>query len=157
AGVRPCVPELVNSLGMRLALIPPGAFRRGSPTRERGRYDDESLRRLIRITRPFWLGGFQLTQGQDGTLTGTNPSCFRAGGHGARRVKGLDTRTCPVENVSWEEADDFCHRLSKVPAEQAAGRVYRLPTEAEWEYACRGETTTVFNVGNTLTSTQANM
>ncbi len=75
---------------------------------------------------------------------GTNPS--------AR--KGEPAR--PVENVTWQEARDFCTRLSERPEEKAAGRRYRLPTEAEWEYACRAGTTTPFSCGDQLTGERAN-
>jgi formylglycine-generating enzyme required for sulfatase activity len=73
---------------------------------------------------------------------GTNPVYFSKGGDGEARVSGLDTRRFPVENVSWEDAMEFCRRLSSLPEEKTACLVYRLPTEAEWEYACRAGTTT---------------
>src|SRR5262249_10388969 len=66
-----------------------------------------------------------------------NPSAFSAKGERKDRVKGMDTRRFPVESVSWYDAVEFCRRLSEKPEELQAGRVYRLPTEAEWEYACR--------------------
>jgi formylglycine-generating enzyme required for sulfatase activity len=71
-------------------------------------------------------------------------------------VRGLDTDGFPAESVSWNDAVRFCARLSARPAEKAAGRKYRLPTEAEWEYACRPGTTTPFHFGKSLSSTQAN-
>jgi formylglycine-generating enzyme required for sulfatase activity len=88
---------------------------------------------------------------------GTNPSFFRAGGEEETRVRDLDTSAFPVENVSSHDAVRFCERLSALPQEKAAGRVYRLPTEAEWEYACRAGTTTPFHFGNALTSDLANI
>src|SRR5439155_25226805 len=69
---------------------------------------------------------------------GENPSYFGPSGEGAQRVGGRDWRTLPVENVSYLQIREFCNRLSARPAERKAKRVYRLPTEAEWEYACRG-------------------
>ncbi len=71
-------------------------------------------------------------------------------------VEGMDTAQFPVEMVSWNDAVEFCHRLSSRPGEEQAGNLYRLPTEAEWEYACRADTTTPFNFGNSASSTQAN-
>jgi formylglycine-generating enzyme required for sulfatase activity len=68
----------------------------------------------------------------------------------------MDTSNFPVENITYEEAKAFCDKLSALPAEKAAGRVYCLPTEAEWEYACRAGTSTPFHLGSSLTSTQAN-
>jgi uncharacterized protein (TIGR02996 family) len=137
AGVRPCVPEVVNAVGMRLALIPAGTFWMGSPRNEVGRYEDEP-RHPVEITRPFYLGVFTVTQDEYRTVTGTNPSQFAAAGARRDLVAGLDTSRFPVETINWDEAVAFCHALSELPEEKAAGRLYRLPTEAEWEYACRG-------------------
>ena len=88
---------------------------------------------------------------------GNNPSAFAKTGPGRDRVTGMDTSRFPVEWVTWNDAVQFCGRLSSAPAEKTAGRVYRLPTEAEWEYACRAGTTTAFCFGNSLTVTQANI
>jgi uncharacterized protein (TIGR02996 family) len=137
AGTAPRVPELVNSLGMRLALVPPGKFRMGSPQGERHRYPDEGPRHEVEITRAFYLGVFPVTQAEYERVTGMNPSHFAAGGQGAEAVSGLDTRDFPVDSVSWRDAVAFCEKLSALPEEKLAGRKYRLPTEAEWEYACR--------------------
>jgi formylglycine-generating enzyme required for sulfatase activity len=102
---------------------------------------------------------------------GYNPSHFSADGSGKPGVKypdaskpaggkdsakGQDTGDFPVENVSWDEAVAFCQKLSALPAERASRRAYRLPTEAEWEYACRAGTTTPFNVGRILSIRRAN-
>jgi uncharacterized protein (TIGR02996 family) len=158
AGVRPVVPEVVNSIGMRLALIPPGRFRMGSPDDEEGRKEDEGPLHEVEITRPFYLGVFPVTQGQWQTVMGSNPSYFSATGGGNEKVKGLDTSDFPVEQVSWEDAQTFLARLSVLPEEKSAGRLYRLPSEAEWEYCCRGgaSSSTAFCFGNSLASTQAN-
>jgi hypothetical protein len=86
-------------------------------------------------------------------LTGENPSYNSAGGGGKDKVKGMDTDEFPVEKVSWHDARKFCDKLS---AQKKAGRRHRLPTEAEWEYACRAGTRTVFHYGNSLSSEQAN-
>jgi formylglycine-generating enzyme required for sulfatase activity len=81
-----------------------------------------------------------------------------AEGRGKNQVKGIDTGNFPVERVSWGEAVEFCKKLSGLPAERRAGSVHRLPTEAEWEYACRGgaSSSTPFHFGNSLSFTQAN-
>jgi uncharacterized protein (TIGR02996 family) len=157
-GVRPCVPVLVNSIGMELVLIRPGVFWMGSPVSEHGRYADESPRHRVRITRPFYLGRYQVTQEEYERVTGSNPSNFRRGGGGAEHIAGLDTRRFPVESVSWDDAVAFCAALSALPAERAAGRCYRLPSEAEWEYACRAGTawSAPFHFGYTLSSRLAN-
>jgi uncharacterized protein (TIGR02996 family) len=169
SGVRPPVPQVVNSLGMRLALIPPGRFLMGSPRGEDERDDDEGPVHEVEITRGCYLGIFPVTQGQYKRVVGTNPSSYPrqppAELHGAGRypcttrppeVKWRDLARFPVETVSWNDAVEFCRRLSERPAEKEAGRVYRLPTEAQWEYACRAGTTTAFAFGPSLSSTQAN-
>jgi formylglycine-generating enzyme required for sulfatase activity len=89
----------------------------------------------LTLTRPFYLGVYQVTQEQYERVMGNNPSDFK----GARN---------PVEMVSWEDAVVFCQKLSALPEEKAAGRVYRLPTEAEWEYACRAGSTTEYSFGD---------
>ena len=88
----------------------------------------------VTLSKPFLLGVHEVTQEQYWRVTGLNPSKFKG-------------RTSPVEQVSWEDAVEFCRKLSALPEEKAAGRIYRLPTEAEWEYACRAGTTTEFNYG----------
>jgi formylglycine-generating enzyme required for sulfatase activity len=150
--------EITNSIGMQLVLIPAGTFTMGSPDDEGGRGDDEAQHE-VEITQPFYLGVCLVTQAQYRVGMGPNPSHFSPTGGGKDKVQGLDTDSFPVENVSWEDAVRFCGRLSARPAEKEAGRVYRLPTEAEWEYACRGGAGvpyTVFNCGNSLSSEQAN-
>src|SRR5262245_20091249 len=87
---------------------------------------------------------------------GKNPSHFSATGGGSAKVTGLTTTDFPVDTVSWEDAKDFCDKLSALADEKKAGRVYRLPTEAEWEYACRAGTTTTFHYGNSLGGNDAN-
>src|SRR5262245_24683336 len=108
AGVRPVALEVVNCIGMRLALVPPGVFRMGSPATENSRSNDEASHE-VQITRPFYLGVFPVTQGQYQAVTGNNPSAFRE--HGIHDVAGLETRQLPVESVSWLDAVDFCARL----------------------------------------------
>jgi uncharacterized protein (TIGR02996 family) len=145
------VPEVCNSLGMRLALIPPGRFLMGSPDNEPSRYPDEGPRHEVILTRAFYLGVFPVTQEEYARVAGDNPSRFQ-------RVRGLrNTRRLPVERISWVDATAWCKRLSDLPEERKAGREYTLPTEAQWEYACRAGTTSAFSTGATLTLAQANI
>ncbi len=131
-----------DALNMKLAVVPPGTFLMGSPVTEVGRRSVEATPRSVTIAKPCLLGVFPVTQKQYQKVMGVNPSHFHAGNGG-----GLDF---PVENVSWHEAIAFCERLSRLTAEKQAGRKYRLPTEAEWEHACRAGTTTAFTFGDTL-------
>jgi uncharacterized protein (TIGR02996 family) len=158
AGAVPCVPRLVNSLGMELALVPAGSFWMGSPRLEHGRDGDEEPFHLVQITRPFFMSIYPVTQEQYLQITGDGPSHFCATGEGASKVAGLDTTRFPVENVSWDDAVGFCERLSNWPAERKAKRVYRLPTEAEWEYSCRaGIRADPYHFGDRLSSQWANI
>jgi formylglycine-generating enzyme required for sulfatase activity len=109
---------VVNSLGMRMVLLPPGSFRMGSPPGEPMRQEEETPRRVT-LTRPFRISATEVTQAQWLTLMPANRS--------AEKGDGL-----PVTSVSWREAREFCEKLS-----EKEGATYRLPTEAEWEYACR--------------------
>jgi uncharacterized protein (TIGR02996 family) len=160
AGVRPVVPERVNWLGMRFALIPAGAFWMGSPPQEEGRFADEGPVHRVELTWPYYLGVFPVTQREYGSVMYHNPSYFFNGDRyeGRHPVEGMDTRRHPVEMVSWDMAERFCRRLSELPEERRADRRYRLPTEAEWEYACRAGISFAgpFHQGATLSSRQAN-
>src|SRR5262245_23820629 len=113
---------------MKFAPIPAGTFLMGSPHEEKQRSKDEEQHE-VEITRPFYLGVFEVTQKQWRTVMGTNPSSLN------RDRVGSDTDDFPVETVSWDDAVAFCEALSALPEEKAARRTYRLPTEAEWEYA----------------------
>ncbi len=150
--------ELANTIGMKLVLIPAGRFLMGSPASEANRYADEGPQHKVEITRPFYMGIYQVTQEEYQRVTGTNPSRFSSSGDGKGKVKGMDTRRFPVENVNWDDAVQFCRKLSEMAEEKKHGLVYRLPTEAEWEYSCRGgaNRSTPFHFGATLSSTQAN-
>jgi len=148
---------LANSIGMKLVEIPAGEFMMGSADADKQAREDEKPQHLVKITKPFHLGQFEVTQAEYEQVTGVNPSWFSPNGGGQKKVDGHDTGRFPVESVSWEQAAEFCEKLSELPAEKAAGRRYRLPTEAEWQYACRAGTATVFHYGDSLTSTQANM
>jgi formylglycine-generating enzyme required for sulfatase activity len=133
--------QITNPLGMKLNLIPPGEFAMGSPKSEPGRWDDET-QHLVKITKPFYLSAHEVTQAQYEQVMGKNPSYFSVSGNGKGRVSG-DTSQLPVERVSWNDAVEFCRKLS-----DEEGVEYRLPTEAEWEYACRAGTTTAYSFGN---------
>jgi eukaryotic-like serine/threonine-protein kinase len=139
--------EFENSIGMKFVLIPPGEFDMGSTeeeveklleearaTNQGVRYIDrlpgEAPRHRVPITKPFYLGMTEVTQAQYERVMGANPS----------NIKGDPTR--PVEMVSWNDAVAFFEKLNDLSEEQAPRAVYRLPTEAEWEYACRAGTTT---------------
>jgi formylglycine-generating enzyme required for sulfatase activity len=164
--------EVTNSIGMKLVRIPAGKFTMGSPPEESNHRPEEEQHE-VEITRPFWLGIHEVTQKEFKVVMGFNPSFFSANGTGKKgvkypdaskpaggkdRVKGELTDDFPVENVSWIEADEFCKKLSALLGEMRAKRSYRLPTEAEWEYACRGgePSTTAYHFGRSLSGTQAN-
>jgi formylglycine-generating enzyme required for sulfatase activity len=143
AGTQPAEKVITNSVDMKLTLIPAGKFLMGSPATEADR-DPEEMPHEVVIGKPFFLGVYEVTQGQYQKVTGKNPAFFKSG------------PDYPVEQVPWSQAADFCRNLTNLAAEKNAGRVYRLPTEAEWEYACRAGTATAFAFGNALSSTQAN-
>jgi formylglycine-generating enzyme required for sulfatase activity len=151
--------SITNSIGMKLVLVKPGTFLMGSPADEKERRPDEDQHE-VEITRPFYVGVYEVTQEQYERVMGQNPSHFSSTGGGKDKVKGMDTRQFPVENVLWEEAVGFCRRLSELPEEKEKERTYRLPTEAEWEYVCRGgpffKRSSPPLFGNSLSSTQAN-
>lgn len=122
------LPPIQNSIGMKLKLIPAGTF-------SMGELDDDAgeTQHQVTLTQGYYLGVYEVTNAQWSHVMGK----------GAR-----DGDDRPVANVSWEVADEFCRRLSALPEERNVGAVYRLPTEAEWEYACRAGTTTMYSFGN---------
>jgi len=130
---------LTNSLGMKLALIPAGEFVMGLPDKNnRWPYPDwDAPQHPVRITRPFWLAIYEVTQADFQTVMGFNPSYHKSPRQNERTPRLIDHPHLPVENVTWYDAELFCEHLSDLPAEKAAGHRYRLPTEAEWEFACR--------------------
>jgi formylglycine-generating enzyme required for sulfatase activity len=151
--------NLKNSIGMKLVLIKPGKFTMGSPANESERepFDEGSERQHeVEITKHFYMGVCEVTQAQYRKVMGENPSWFSASGGGRDKVQSQDTSEFPVENVSWHDAVAFCKKLSEQPDEKQAGRLYHLPTEAEWEYACRGGVRSPFHCGGSLSSRQAN-
>jgi formylglycine-generating enzyme required for sulfatase activity len=136
---------ITNSIGIKLAMIPAGEFLMGAPDSDMSAPEDEKPQHLVRITRPFYLGVYQVTQGQYREVTGRTPSNF----------EGPDE--LPVESVSWKDAVAFCNSLSALEGlepyydldlwTRRGGEGYRLPTEAEWEYAARAGSTTQFSFG----------
>jgi formylglycine-generating enzyme required for sulfatase activity len=159
---------LVNSIGMKLAPIPAGTFFMGSPVDEDrrpwlGRDEvDYEEHHPVTIREPFYMGVYLVTQEQYqqimGNHPGYKPSYFSHEGEGKDKVKQFaDTRQFPRENVWSGDVQEFCRRLSELPEEKKLGRVYRLPTEEEWEYACRAGTTTPYYCGKTLTPQDANI
>jgi len=166
-------PEYTNSLGMQFVLIPPGEFMMGSTPAEIETAAQDSQndahrqacvkssgpQHKVTLTQPIYLGMHELTQKQYAAITHSNPSYCSSTGAGKAVVAGLDTQNCPVDGVSWLDATAFCNQLSqraslpsfysprKAGASPAAGSGYRLPTEAEWEFACRAGTATSFWTG----------
>lgn len=126
-----------NSIGMELVLIPPGTFRMGSPGSEEGRKDNEA-QVDVTLTKPFYLGREEVTQRQWRAVMGTSPWKVRKGSEYVREGDQY-----PAIFVSWDDAQEFCRKLSE--KEEAK---YRLPSEAEWEYACRAGTVTRFCFGD---------
>lgn len=122
---------ITNSNGMKLVRIPAGTFMMGSPEDEVERSDSETLHQVT-LSQDYYMGVFPVTQAEYFRVMGVNPSQFQG-----YAVDDENSASHPVEQVTWDEAVEFCRRLSERPEEKAAGRVYRLPTEAEWEYACR--------------------
>jgi formylglycine-generating enzyme required for sulfatase activity len=133
--------EITNSIGMKLVLIPKGTFQMGSPIEEEGADDDEKQHQVT-ISKDYYLGATEVTQGQYEQVMGINLSNVQK-----PVIRKSDSSMYPVERVSWKDAVEFCKRLSALPEEKQAGRVYRLPTEAEWEYACRAGSKTAYGFG----------
>ena len=128
--------DLGNGVTLEMVSIPGGSFKMGSSPEEQG-VTDEEPQHTVNVAA-FFMGKFEVTQEQYQQVMGKNPSRFR----GNKR---------PVEQVSWNNAVEFCKKLS-----EKTGRTYRLPSEAEWEYACRAGTTTLFHFGETITTDLAN-
>ncbi len=164
--------QQTNAIKMELTLIPPGEFVMGSPETELERISDE-FQHVVRITQPFYLGTYPVTQAEFSRVMNCNPSQFND------EELGHDTSRFPVEMVSWYDALEFCNKLSArdgrppyysltlvkldergfikwASLEVLGGVGYRLPSEAEWEYACRAGTETANAFGDSLSSMQAN-
>jgi formylglycine-generating enzyme required for sulfatase activity len=132
-------PAPVEPPAMRFVRVPAGEFVMGSPPGEPQREDQET-QHVVRLTQPFEIGEHEVTQGEWWKVLGTSPSAHAG------------CSDCPVENVSFLEVQDFLRELNR----RFPGRHYRLPTEAEWERACRAGTTAPFATGSTLDTSQAN-
>ena len=135
--VRQKVENLAKGVTLEMVYIPGDSFTMGFPENEEGRLSFENPQHQVEVSS-FYLGKYPVTQAQYQGIIGENPSDFK----GENR---------PVENVTWRDAVEFCRRLS-----EKTGKTYRLPSEAEWEYACRAGTTTAFHFGETLTPDLAN-
>jgi formylglycine-generating enzyme required for sulfatase activity len=148
---------ITNSIGMKLVLVPAGKFTMGSPESEKDRSKNETEHE-VEITRPYYMSAYLVTQEEYEKVMDKRPSWFSSTGGGQHKVKGLDTSRFPVEQVSWYDAQEFCKKLMALERKKGEAREYRLPTEAEWEYACReaGKSTTPFYFGAALSSEQAN-
>jgi formylglycine-generating enzyme required for sulfatase activity len=122
--------DIGDGVKMEFVLIPAGQFDMGSPSTERDRDSDEGPVHRVTISKPFYMGKYEVTQKQYYVIAKSKPSQFKQ-----------DNK--PVENVSWEQADSFCKKLSEIK-----GELFRLPTEAEWEYACRAGCQKRFSFGD---------
>ena len=157
---RKTVEEITNSMGMKLRYIPPGVFAMGSPADANMKEADERPRHQVRITTGFYMGRTEVTRSQFATFaidaawetqaeregwsyTWMNGAFQIVSGISFRSVGFAQTDDHPVVCVSWDDAVEFCRWLG-----YREGRRYRLPTEAEWEYACRAGTQTVYHWGN---------
>ena len=147
---------IFNGVEFAFRYCPPGTFTMGSPFEETGSafFDDETLHEVT-LTRGFWLAETPTTQAQFQAVCVDNPSWFSASGIGASEVRGLETSDFPVESVSWNGCQDFLKLLNAFDL-LPPGWTFRLPTEAEWERACRAGTQTAFSFGTTIDLGKAN-
>jgi formylglycine-generating enzyme required for sulfatase activity len=163
--------RFTNGVGMKLVRIPRGRFMMGAPKEDKLARPDEKYREVT-IAKDYYLGAYEVTQKQYKTVMGYNPSFFSEDGEpakGARyeynqpaggkdQVKGLDTSDFPVENVAYEDAEKFLQKLNdREKARRGAWR-YAIPTEAQWEYACRAGAASYrrYSFGDAITPKDAN-
>ncbi|MBI2946348.1 MAG: formylglycine-generating enzyme family protein [Verrucomicrobia bacterium] len=151
--------DSTNPNPARLVWIPPGTFAMGSPAAEKDRFDWEGPQMEVTLTQGFYMGKYEVTQREYLELMGKNPSYFVGGREltflppDLRPPPLTEDLNRPVDEVTWFDAVSYCSKLTQ--QERAAGRLpaeweYRLPTEAEWEYACRAGTTTRYYYGDDL-------
>ena len=136
---------LSDNVSLDMVWCPAGSFMMGCPKNELGRYNSDDELHSVTISNGFWIGKYEVTQAQYSAVMGSNPSYFKGD-------------NLPVEEVTWYDAMEFCQKLTV--HEQAAGRLpteyeYTLPTEEQWEYACRAGTITALNSGKNLSSAHA--
>jgi eukaryotic-like serine/threonine-protein kinase len=143
------LPVLVNSIGMRFRLVPPGVAYIGSPVTEHRRSPTDLKHHRQVLPTAFWIAETPTTQREYAAVTDSYPSYFS-------HNEGVRASDRPVESVSWRDTEQFCALLSKLHQERMMGRSYRPPREVEWEYACRAGTVTAFNVGDDLRPDSAN-
>jgi formylglycine-generating enzyme required for sulfatase activity len=153
--------SVTNSIGMKLVPIPAGRFTMGSPASERGSQEDEVLHK-VELTRSFHMGATEVTEHQWAMVMEESfrteivevrdPDTKRLIKKEERQIKNpkLDSQL-PIANISWSQATEYCKRLGQLPEEKKEGRNYRLPTEAEWEYACRAGSSTAYSFGDDAT------
>jgi formylglycine-generating enzyme required for sulfatase activity len=130
--------NFTNSIGMKFVWIPPGNFMMGSPKGEKGMLLPETQHKVT-LTKGFYMGVYAVTQEEWKEIMGKTPSYFKG------------EKNLPVEQVFWDDCQEFIKKLREKDK-----KPYRLPTEAEWEYACRAGTTTPFHFGETISTEQAN-
>ncbi len=137
---------LDNNVTMEMVWIEPGTFTMGSPAGEFGRKDDEGQYEVV-LTHGFWIGKYEVSQAQYEAIMGSNPSDFKD-----------ESATLPVDSTSWRDADNFCKRATRelnIYGYAPKGSRVELPTEAQWEYACRAGSTEPLYSGEELTDTTA--
>ena len=134
--------KFTNSIGMKFVWIPPGTFMMGSPKEEKGRQPfgrTDETQHKVTLTKGFYMGVYLVTQEQWQAVMGNNPSNFKG------------EKNLPVDTVSWDDCQEFVKKLREKDK-----KPYRLPSEAEWEFACRAGTTTPFHFGETISTDHAN-
>ena len=142
-----------NDVSIRMVKIASGTFMMGSPNSELGAQGNEHPQQPVTISKDFYLGKFEVTQDQYFSVMGTNPSSYTAGV--AANVRPTITASCPVETISWDNAKAFCDWMNTNMTNIPEGYHFDLPTEAQWEYACRAGTTSSLNSGKDITSISA--
>lgn len=130
--------HFTSAIGMKFVWIPPGSFMMGSPKDEAEQREDE-VQHKVTLSKGFYLGVATVTQEEWQAVMGNNPSAFKG------------ERNLPVESITWNQCQEFVKKLREKDK-----KPYRLPTEAEWEYACRAGSKTAFSFGDTIATDQAN-